>query len=52
MHDMLQPGMSELRSLAITRNEYLLDIKKSNREMLETFSEKIDNVERAIKELQ
>ena len=52
MHDMLQPGVSELRSLAITRNEYLLDIKKSSREMLETFSEKIDNVERAIKELQ
>lgn len=52
MSDMIQPGMSELRSLAITRNEYLLDIKKSSREMLETFSEKIDNVERAIKELQ
>lgn len=36
--------VSELRLLAMTRNEYLLDIKKSNREILTAMTEKMDDV--------
>ena len=36
--------VNEIRSLAQIRNEYLLDIKKSNREMLDSFGQKMDDM--------
>ncbi len=35
-------AMSELRNLALIRNEYLMDIKKSNRDILDTVTDKMD----------
>ena len=37
-------AVSEIRELALTRNEYLLDIKNSNREMLNSFGGKMDDL--------
>ena len=36
--------VNEIRELARTRNEYLLDIKKSNNLMLDSFNERMDNM--------
>ena len=38
------PMLTEIRGLAAVRNEYLLDIKRSNREILAYLSQKLDQI--------
>ena len=40
--------LQDIRNMMMSTNEYLLDIKRSNREILNTFGEKIDNVYKII----
>lgn len=45
------PTLLEMRNMFSTANEYLLDIKRSNREILDSFSVKIDSIIGKLKRL-